>query len=157
MRKRVGKAGGQDTASDDNKWLDLESIAEVEVTSEDPEFPIESAMIAGESQGWLAAAPGPQTILLKFDAPQRFTRIMLRFVEGAQERTQEFSLSWSTDGGRSFREIVRQRWNFSPSGSTSEAEDYRVDLANVTALKLVIDPDLGRNVARAGLARLRLA
>jgi hypothetical protein len=157
MRKRVGKAGGQDTASDDNNWLDLESLAEVEVTSEDPEFPIESALVASESQGWLAAVPGPQTILLKFDAPQRVTRIMLRFVEGTQERTQEFNLSWSADGGHSFREIVRQRWNFSPSGSSSESEDYRVDLTNVTVVKLVIDPDLGRGEARAGLSRLRLA
>jgi hypothetical protein len=38
-------------------------------------------------------------------------------------RTQEFVLRWSRDTGHSFREIVRQQWNFSPSGGTREVED----------------------------------
>ncbi len=157
MRKTVGKLGGKDTASGDGNWLDLESCAQVEVTSEQSEFPIDLALVAGEGPGWVAAGTGAQTILLKFDAPRRLQRIMLRFVGGEKERTQEFNLSWSADGGRSFREIVRQQWNFSPSGSTAESEDYRVDLSDVTALKLVIDPDLGRGEARASLSELRLA
>src|SRR5438034_8674392 len=51
---------------------------------------------------------------LIFDQPQRLTRIALVFEEAAIKRTQEFVLRWSPDGGRSFREIVRQQWNFSP-------------------------------------------
>ncbi len=37
------------------EWLDLEEIARVEVTSENPNFPIEAALAAGERSGWRAA------------------------------------------------------------------------------------------------------
>jgi hypothetical protein len=40
------------------EWLDLEEIATVEVTSEDPNFPIESALVARKGPGWRAAEPG---------------------------------------------------------------------------------------------------
>ena len=48
-------------------------------------------------------------------------RIALVFEENDTRRTQEFVLRWSADGGQSFREIVRQQWNFShlkPCGSS---------------------------------------
>jgi hypothetical protein len=157
MRKIVGKLGGQDASSGKEGWLDLESLAQVEVASELPEFPIESALVAGTGRGWRASRPGVQTILVKFDQPQRITRIQLRFVEEEHERTQEFTLSSSADAGRSFREILRQQWNFSPSGSRAETEDYRVELSGVTALKLAINPDVGRGEAAATLSEFRLA
>ena len=75
---------------------------------------MESALVAGEMRGWRASDSGTQTIRLIFDEPQRITRIALVFEETETERTQEFVLRWSPDGGRSFREIVRQQWNFSP-------------------------------------------
>jgi hypothetical protein len=44
MRKRiVGLHGAQQAGKLDQGWLDLEQIATIEVTSEDPSFPIESA------------------------------------------------------------------------------------------------------------------
>ena len=73
------------------------------------------------------------------------------------ERTQEYALRWSSDGGQSFREIVRQQWNFSPQGSTSESEDHRVELSDVTILELIIIPDTSGKIALASLAQLRLA
>jgi hypothetical protein len=48
------------------------------------------------------------------------------------------------------------QWNFSPSGSTRELEDYRVDLSGVTVLELHIVPDQRGGDARASLAELRL-
>jgi hypothetical protein len=66
-------------------------------------------------------------------------------------------LRWSPDGGRSFRDLIRQQYSFSPAGSTSEVEDLNVDLASVTALELTIIPDQGRGQARASLAEWRLA
>src|SRR5207244_6980753 len=47
---------------------------------------------------------------------------------------------WSPDGGRSFREIVRQQWNFSPPKTIREMEEYQVELSDVTILELVIVP-----------------
>jgi hypothetical protein len=156
MQKRLGAAGKQDQAPPSN-WFDLERMAEVELTSEDAAHPIESALVADANVGWRAAEPGEQRILLLFHEPQRLLRILLRFVEAAAERTQEFTLRWSADGGRSFRELVRQQYTFSPRGATTEIEDFRVDLPGVTALELTIVPDQGRGEAYASLAEWRLA
>jgi hypothetical protein len=79
------------------------------------------------------------------------------FQENEQERTQQFVLRWSSNGGQSYREIVRQQYNFSLPDATSECEDYLVDLDGVTALELSIVPDIGGGPARASLNQLRLA
>ena len=128
-------------------WLDLEHLAEVEITSEDPDHPIESALLSrrfGAARRWFglrAAHAGEQTIRLVFTRPRRIRRIWLEFVEPSTERTQQFVLRWLADGETSFREIVRQQWNFSPHGATSETEDYNVDLQDVSRLELGIIPD----------------
>jgi hypothetical protein len=129
----------------------------VEVTSEDKEHPVESALVSGEMLGWRAAESGTQTIRLIFDEPQRLTRIFLVFEETDTERTQEFILRWSPDGGHSFQEIVRQQWNFSPPSTIGEIEEYRVEIPDVTVLELVIVPDFSRETARASLKSLRLS
>lgn len=138
-------------------WLNVEDLVEVEVTSEDPERPIESALVPGKGAGWRAGEPGPQTIRLLFDRPQRVRWIRVDFVETEAERTQEYVLRWSADGGQTFREIVRQQWNFSPTGATTEQEDHRVELAGVTVLELTITPEIGGRPVFASLAQLRIA
>src|SRR6202045_4854176 len=114
MRKRLITPISHDAPPVDEGWMELDKAAVVEVTSEDKEHPVESALVPGETRGWRAAASGTQIVRLIFDEPQRLTRIALAFEETETERTQEFVLRWSGDGGRSFREIVRQQWNFSP-------------------------------------------
>jgi hypothetical protein len=157
MRKRVIRTAPMETEPSEQGWLDLEKLAQVEVTSEDAACPIEAALVPGEESGWRAAQPGPQTIRLLFDRPQRLSRVWLLFIEADTARTQEFVLRWSPDGGRSFREIVRQQWNFGPPQTTREAEDYRVELSGVTVLELAIVPDQSGGEARASLAQWRLA
>jgi hypothetical protein len=157
MRKRIIAPREQETAVAEDDWLDLEALAEVEVTSEDVAHPIEAALLPGRGSSWRASAPGKQTIRLLFRRPQRLKRISMSYVEPATPRTQEYLLRWSADGGHSYREIVRQQWNFSPQGATYETEDHRVDLPGVTALELSIVPDIGGGEAVASLARLRLA
>jgi len=141
----------------DERWLDVQRLAQVELTSEDAAYPIEAALIPSAGSGWRAAQAGEQTIRLLFDEFQRVRRIQLVFQEDQQARTQEFVLRWSPDGGQSYREIVRQQYNFSPPGVTHEFEDYAVDLAGVAALELSIVPDISRGEARASLAQLRIA
>jgi len=157
MRKRIITPVQQETASLDQDWLNIEGLAEVEITSEDAAHPIESALLPGLASGWRAAGPGKQTIRLLFANPQRLRRIRLNFVEPRTERTQEYVLRWSPDGGQSYREIVRQQWNFSPQGATSETEDLHVELSAVTVLELSIIPDISGGNAFASLAQLRLA
>jgi len=157
MRKRIITPIPKDAPAPDEGWLDLDREAVVEVTSEDKEHPVESALVSREMRGWRAADSGSQTIRLIFDEPQRLARISLVFEETETERTQEFVLRWSGDGGRSFREIVRQQWNFSPPNATREVEEFQVALSAVTVLELVIVPDISRGAARASLTSLRLS
>jgi hypothetical protein len=156
MRKRLITPSPQDAAAHHQGWLDLDRLAVVEVTSEDKEHPIESALVSGETRGWRAADSGTQTIRLIFDQPQSLIRISLVFEENETERTQEFVLRWSSDGGRSFREIVRQQWNFNLPNSMRESEEYQVALSDVAVLELVIVPDISRGSAHASLKSLRL-
>jgi hypothetical protein len=157
MRKRLIGHGPGEVAVDEPVWINLEQLAQVEITSEDVDHPIESALIPGTGSGWRAAQPGEQTIRLRFNEPLRLKRIHLVFQEDEQERTQEFVLRWSPDGGQSCREIVRQQYNFSPPGAARELEDYDVDLDGVTGLELRIVPDISGGSARASLAQLHLA
>jgi hypothetical protein len=157
MRKRIIDPVQHITAADDQEWLDLDRLAEVEVTSEDAAHPIEFALLPGRDSDWRAGRPGEQTIRLLFSHPQRLRRIQLSFVESGCDRTQEYVLRWSPDGGKTFRDIVRQQWNFSPQGATSEIEDHRVDLPAVTVLELSIIPDKSGGNALASLNQMRIA
>jgi len=157
MRKRLITPSPQAGTPHGEVWIDLDRIAVVEVTSEEKEYPVESALVTGETRGWRADSPGTQTVRLIFDQPQRLKRIALAFAETETERTQEFVLRWSPDGGRSFREIVRQQWNFSPPDTVREVEEYQIDLSGVTVLELVIVPDVSRGSARASLKSLRVS
>jgi hypothetical protein len=137
--------------------MDLGQIATVEVTSEDPDFPIESVFSANNGPGWRASQKGEQQIRLIFDQALAVHRIQLHFLEPMRDRLQEFTVRWlAADGGQP-KEIVRQQWNFSPAGSTSELEDYEVNLDGVSALELVIRPDLTHNEAIATLAAWHIA
>ena len=157
MRKRIIDRSSKEPSSADQDWLDLERLAQVEITSEDAGHPVDSALTAGGGPGWLAGETGEQTIRLLFDEPQALRQIHLVFEEERRERTQEFVLRWSGDGGRSYREILRQQYTFSPPGATREVEDYAVNLQGVTVLELRIVPDISKGDARASLVLLRLA
>ena len=157
MRKRRISRTRDAAVSSGEGWLDVEGTALVEITSEDTDHPVESALGLAKVGGWRAADPGPQTLRLIFDEPKTLKRISLAFEEHEIARTQEFVLRWSSDSGKTFREIVRQQWNFSPPATTREAEDYHVELSNVTVLEMFIVPDIGGGAARASLNTLRLS
>jgi hypothetical protein len=157
MRKRIVESHAVDTVGESEwSWLNLSELATVEVTSEQEGFPIEAVFALSGDQGWRGARAGGQVIRIIFDEPVAVARIRLRFEEPERERTQEFTLSWCSAAG-GCREIVRQQWNFSPGGSTSEIEDYAVSLEAVSALELQIEPDIARKDAVATLATWRVA
>jgi hypothetical protein len=140
MRKSILSATPSDKSGvPTGDWLDLEELATVEMSSEDASHPFEEALRFGEGKGWRAGTPGPQTIRLKFDSPQRIGRIRLEFRETEAERAQEFALLATSEAGER-REVVRQQWSFSPGGSTTEVEDYTVDLPQTSVVELLIDP-----------------
>ena len=156
MRKRiVGPRRVRQGVQPDECWLDLEQIATVEVTSEEPSFPIESALVSDDGPGWRASHGGEQQIRIIFGQPISAHRMRLRFHETGRERTRE-SFVGPLNRPRSEAEIVRQQWNFSPTGSTTEIEHHVVDLDGVSVLELAIRPDLHRQDAVATLASWRL-
>jgi hypothetical protein len=134
-----------------SEWIDLTTLARLEITSEDPEHPIEFALNA-DSKFWRAAEDGEQTIRVLFDAPQNISRISLLFEENNVSRTQQFSLSWQRTGDASV-ELVRQQFNFNPPGTTQEREEYQFSLEQASVLQLVIIPNISKP-ARASLTQL---
>ena len=156
MRKRLIPHHRDDGCSSSPPWLDLAQLAQVEITSEDPAFPIEAALLPGPHPGWRAAHPGAQVIRLVFDAPHRLHHLHLAFAEAHHARTQEFVVQWSADGGQSFREIVRQQYHFSPPGTSAEVEDYPLQCEGVTTFELHLVPDIQGGPACATLQALRL-
>ena len=83
MRKQIIEHPQSDASLHSDEWLQLEDLAEVEVTSEDAAHPIESALLPNRGTGWRAAAPGKQIIRLIFTRPQQLRRIQLSFLEAA--------------------------------------------------------------------------
>jgi hypothetical protein len=159
MRKSIVAPAAATKLAMDDLWRDLERIARVEITSEDEKFPIEHAFGKTATTGWRASTVGPQVIRLFFDEPQNIRRIHLSFIDTSSERSQEFSILAGSSTG--LKEVVRQQWNFSPTGTTEEIEDYAVDLTGITHFELHIDPDRSHDPALsqsyASLQTLKLA
>jgi hypothetical protein len=120
------------------RWLDVSSFATAELSSEDPAYPFENAL-SHSTESWHALEPGPQSIRLRFDQPTDVRRLRLEFRETTVERSQEFAVVAEGEDGTK-REIIRQQWNFSPSDSPTEIEDYKLELRDVICLELKIDP-----------------
>ena len=138
-------------------WLDVTRIARVQASSAERTHPIEAAVLAAGEAGWRASRPGEQVIRVAFRRPTSLRRIRLVFTERSIERTQEFTLSWSSHRGETHREIVRQQFNFSPAGATREVEEYEVELPDVAWLEMRIVPDMRGGEAHATIAEFRIA
>ncbi|MGZ8144280.1 MAG: carbohydrate-binding protein [Methylosarcina sp.] len=147
----------QELLSQDQDWLNLENLVEIEMTSEEVAYPIESALSGREGPGWRAGKSGMQTLRLIFLESRPIRRIRLAFQEFDVERTQEYVLRWSKGVGQPFSEIVRQQWNFSPEGANTEIETHVVELRDVKVLELIITPDNKNPHAIASLKQLRIA
>jgi len=157
MRKKIIPRDTPGTPSSREDWLNLEHLAQAELTSEDSSHPIEFAFTASTGRGWRASEPGRQTIRLLFDKPRHVKHIRLAFQEDEQPRTQEFVLRWSSDGGKTFKEIARQQYNFSPPHTNREEEDYSVDLQDLDVLEITITPDIDGGDARASMRQFLVA
>ena len=135
----------------------MDKAASVEVSSEDENYPIESALLGDEKRGWCAAEPGVRRYG-SFSTARKGSDVFSWPSKKAKSlRTQEFVLRWSSHLGQPFREIVRQQWNFSSPGGIHEIEDYAVDLFDVGVLELISVPDKGGGETLASLVKMRLA
>jgi hypothetical protein len=156
MRKQIIEPLPHKELTSNQGWVDLEKVSRVELTSEEQDYPIEAALALRAGSGWRAASTGPQVNRLHFDKPLSVSCIKVYFKELEQARTHEFVLSWLAEEGRTFREILRQQYTFSPPGTTCQLEVYQVDLRGVAMLELMIVPDINNILAYASLSQLRL-
>ena len=140
--------------------ISIANVATVQVTSEETDHPIDNAFDPSRGPGgsrWIAGALGEQSVTLVFDSPQTIRQIGIEVEELAVSRTQELSLSTSSDGGRTYRELIRQEFNFSPPATSFERELWSVSAGVVTHLRLEIKPDKGGRIGRATLTSLTVA
>jgi hypothetical protein len=139
--------------------ISIADTATVLVTSELLDHPIDFICDGQRGPGstrWIAEQPGDQTVVLAFDAPQTLHAVSLEVEENDVNRTQEITLATSQDKGQTYREMLRQEYNFSPPGTTFQHERWRVPAEGITNLRLWIRPDKGGKPSRATITSLVL-
>ena len=139
--------------------IDIAACATVAYSSEDPAHPVENLFDEHSGPGsarWLSARPDTiENIVVEFDQPQTISRLVYEVEEIVHERTQEVRVEVSDDGGRTYRQILVQEYNFSPRGAIYQREEQRFDLHRVSHLHLTIVPNKSGS-GTASLTSLRL-
>ena len=147
---RVGRAANE---------IDVACCATIAYSSEDPAHPVDNLLDRRSGPGgtrWTSArADTTEHIVVEFDQPQTLSGLVYEVEETMRERTQEVRVEASDDGGRAYRQILVQEYNFSPQGATFQREEQRFDLRRVTHLRLTIVPNKSGSGA-ASLTMLRL-
>ena len=144
LRKRQLEAG-QATGAGAAGEIDIASCATIAYSSENPAHPVEHLVDGRFGPGatrWLSARPDvTEKIVVEFDQPQTISRLVYEVEEAKCERTQEVRLEVSEDGGRTYRQILVQEYTFSPAGATYQREEQRLNLHQVSQLRLTIIPN----------------
>ncbi|WP_447983333.1 discoidin domain-containing protein [Nitrospira sp. Nam74] len=139
--------------------ISIADVATVLVTSELSDHPIDHMCDGQRGPGstrWIAEQSGDQTIVLAFDTARTIETVSLEIEEREVSRTQELTLAVSRDGGQTYQEVLRQEFNFSPSGATFEHEKWRLGAEGITNLRVWIRPDKGGKPCRASITSLVL-
>jgi len=125
--------------------IDIAGCATIAYSSEAPDQPVEHLLDGHAGPGatrWISARPDTiEHILVEFDRPQAISRLVYEVEEAEQERTQEVRVEVSEDGGRTYRQILVQEYNFSPGGATYQREEQRFNLRQISHLRLTIVPN----------------
>jgi len=158
LRKRP-LATGASTAPRAVEEIDIVDCATIAYSFEDPAHPIDNLLDGQCGPGgtrWTSARPDTmEYIVVEFDQPQTISRLVYEVEETMRERTQEVRVEVSDDGGRAYRQILVQEYNFSPRGATFQREEQRFNLHGVTHLRLTIAPNKNGS-GTASLTALRL-
>jgi len=158
LRKRPLEADAATSARAAGE-IDIAGGATIAYSSEDPAHPVEHMLDGQSGPGatrWMSARPDTiEHIVIEFDRPQTISRLVYEVEETRRERTQEVRVEASEDGGRSYRQILVQEYNFSPRGATYQREEQRFNLRQVTHLRLTIVPNKSGS-GTATLTALRL-
>jgi len=158
LRKRLLETDPASTARAPGE-MDIAACATVAYSSEDRDHPVENLFDEDSGPGgtrWLSARPDTiEHIVVEFDQPQTISRLVYEVEETVRERTQEVRVEVSDNGGRTYRQILVQEYNFSSRGATYQREEQRLSLPRVTHLRLTIVPNKSGS-GTASLTALRL-
>lgn len=139
--------------------IQVHTSATIHYSSEDPAHPIEHMFDGTCGPGgtcWRGAQlNATEQLVLEFDEPQHIAHLVFEVEERSVERTQEIRVEFSSDRGKTYRQILVQEYTFSPRGATYECESLSFDLHDVTHLRLVIVPNKSGSGA-ASITSLRL-
>jgi len=127
------------------EWLDLDEVAEVTIVSRGPRMPRSGGI-------WSIDAPGEQLIEIRFHKLMYVSHLRLISSEIEQVRTQEIAVWTSLNRGEQHRELLRQRFNFSPTVQLRKSKSTPRGLGIVSAIQLRVVPSIDgrRAVARIG-------
>lgn len=158
VRKRLLPKDGPDPAVPPGE-IDIASHAVLAYTSEDPEHPIENLIDGRHGRNapfWAGAKPNTaERIVVEFDRPESVSCMIYEVEECSCERTQEVRVEVSSDGARTYRQVLVQEFTFSPAGATFQREEQRLNLPPITHLRLTVVPDKqGSGTAKINSLRL---
>ena len=158
LRKRPLEADAATSARAAGE-IDIAGCATIAYSSENSAHPIEHMLDGRCGPGatrWISARPDTvEHIVVEFDRPQAISRLVYEVEEAMRQRTQEVRVEVSEDGGRSYRQILVQEYNFSPGGAIYQHEEQRFNLPQVTHLRFTIVPNKSGS-GTATLTALRL-
>lgn len=125
--------------------LDLRACAEVRISSEQTEHPIEHLFDGSAGQGasrWVAGrADRPGTIVLIFDAPTDISHCAFEAEERELARTQQVIAEYLPGSGDAYRQCFIQEFNFSPDGATYQRELIELNLRAVRRFRFTVLAD----------------
>jgi hypothetical protein len=149
-RKKAGAAGTRTAASEtDIRWLELDAVADVTIVAG-------GRRAARVDRRWSTDSAGEQTIEIRFRQPTRVRRLRVVSSELQQRRTQEMTIWASLHRGERHHEVLRQQFTFSPNGATQHAEEYAVQLDDVSIIQLRIVPSVDGRPAVACVSEFRV-
>ena len=139
--------------------IDIGNCATIIYSSENPAHPVEHMLDRHQGPGatrWTSALSDvTEQIVLEFDKPQTISRLVYEVEETMRERTQEVRVEVSEDEGRTYRQVLVQEYTFSPAGATYQREEQRLNLRQISHLRLRIVPNKSGS-GTATLTALRL-
>jgi hypothetical protein len=139
--------------------LDLRACAELRISSEHPDHPIEHLFDGSAGEGasrWIAGrADKPGTILLVFDDPTDIAQCAFEAEERELARTQQVIAEYLVATGDTYRQCFIQEFNFSPRGATYQRELIELNLRAVRRLRFTVLADKS-GCGTASLTALRL-
>jgi hypothetical protein len=139
--------------------IDLAACAAVLYSAEDLSHPIEHLLDGSSGRGATRWSSGRQNaseqIAIEFDRPMQILRMIFDAEERQVERTQQVTIEYSSDSGKTYRVALLQEYTFSPQGSTYQREDLGFALRDVTHLRLTVLPNKGV-AGMASLTSIRL-